>query len=160
MEPVKVIARYLDCTLVKGLTQNFHANKASFHIHPVGGAKGKGKEIFIKELKAVFFVRDFCGNPMYEERKCYLDDQNHQGRKVEIVFQDGEVIVGSTLGYDPTRQGFFLCPADPNGNNIRVFAVAAAVKSMRFLDENSVENGFVVKRRPVEVEVNPMISEP
>ena len=38
---------------------------------------------------------------------------------------DGEVLVGSTLGYDPKRQGFFIFPADPKSNNVRVYIVSS-----------------------------------
>ena len=87
----------------------------------------------IKDLKAVFFVKDFVGDSSYDERKSYLDREKPHGRKMEVTFADGEVLVGSSLGYDPKRLGFFLSLADPGSNNLRTFAVSAAVKSVRFL---------------------------
>ena len=78
-------------------------------------------------------VRDFIGNPLYNEQKKYMEAEKPSGRKVEVTFIDGEVMVESTLGYDPKRQGFFLFPADPQSNNIRVFAISSAVKSVRYL---------------------------
>ncbi|MGH7267802.1 MAG: DUF6982 domain-containing protein [Candidatus Rokuibacteriota bacterium] len=44
-----------------------------------------------------------------------------------------DALVGYTLGYDPARAGFFLFPADPQSNNLRVFAVTAAVRRVRYL---------------------------
>ncbi len=91
-------------------------------------------EIFMKRLKAVFVVRDFNGNPQYNERKTYVVGENPSGVKLEVTFADGEVMVGSTLlTYDPKRQGNFIIPADPQSNNIRVFVVSSAVKSVRQL---------------------------
>ena len=90
-------------------------------------------EVPLKELKAIFFVKDFVGNYLYNERKEYIQEEKPSGRKIEVTFKDGEVLVGSTLGYDPSRPGFFIFPADPKCNNIRVFAVSAAVKKVRFL---------------------------
>ena len=87
----------------------------------------------VKELKALFFVQDFGGNAQYNERKNYEDEEKPQGRKVEVTFTDGEVLVGSTMGYDPNRPGFFLFPADPKSNNRRIFAVSSAVKAVRYL---------------------------
>jgi hypothetical protein len=52
---------------------------------------------------------------------------------VEITFTDGETLVGSTLGYDPKRPGFFIFPADPESNNARVFALSKAVRLVRYL---------------------------
>jgi len=79
-------------------------------------------------------VRDFHGNPQFEERNFYLEGENPSGLKLEVTFADGEVMVGSSvLNYDPKRQGNFIIPADPGGNNIRVYVVSSAVKSVRQL---------------------------
>lgn len=87
----------------------------------------------MKELKAIFFVKDFDGNYTYDERKKYFEGEKPSGRKIEVTFRDGEVLVGTTLGYDPNRPGFFVFPADPKSNNLRVFAVSSAVKKVRYL---------------------------
>jgi hypothetical protein len=133
VEPVKVVARYVNGKRVKGLSQDFFPNKDRFHISPAAKPSEVTVEVVVKELKAVFFVRDFAGNYQYDERKSYLEEERPSGRKLEVTFKDGEVMVGTTLGYDPTRPGFFLFPADPKSNNIRVFAVTTAVKKVRFL---------------------------
>ena len=133
MEPVKVVARYINGRRIKGVTQDFFPNKDRFHVYPAAKPSGEAVEVLLKELKAIFFVRDFVGNYLHNERKEYIQGEKPSGRKVEVVFRDGEVLVGTTLGYDPSRPGFFLFPADPKCNNIRVFAVSTAVKKVRFL---------------------------
>jgi hypothetical protein len=133
VEPIKVVARYIDGKTVKGLSQDFFPNKDRFHVYPADKPSAEGVEILLKELKAVFFVRDFVGNYQYDERKEYISGDKPSGRKIEVAFADGEVLVGTTLGYDPKRPGFFLFPADPQSNNIRVFAVTTAVKKVRYL---------------------------
>jgi hypothetical protein len=46
-------------------------------------------------------------------------------------------MVGSTLlTYDPKKQGNFIIPADPQSNNIRVFVISSAVKSVKQLFDN------------------------
>jgi hypothetical protein len=96
-------------------------------------------QVIVKRLKAIFIVRDFIGNSKYDERKKYVEGENPPGVKLEVTFTDGEVMVGSaSLGYDPKRQGNFITPADPNSNNIRVFVVSSAVKSVRQLFDNPV----------------------
>jgi hypothetical protein len=87
----------------------------------------------MKDLKAIFMVRDFIGDPLYQERKKYIEGEKPSGKKVEVTFKDGEVLVGSTLGYDPKRQGFFVFPADPRANNIRVYVVSSATEKVRYL---------------------------
>ncbi|MBP1734576.1 MAG: hypothetical protein H6Q53_863 [Deltaproteobacteria bacterium] len=133
MDPIKVVVRYTDGRVVKGMTQDFFPNKDRFHLHYDTTTSGEPAEVLIRDLKAVFFVKNFEGNPGYNERKEYSNGDKAQGRKVEILFVDGEKLVGSTLGYDPNRLGFFLFPVDPESNNIRVFAVTAAVKSVRYI---------------------------
>ena len=133
MEPAKVVVRYLDGKVIKGFTQDFFPNKDRFHLHHAAKSSGESVEVMVKDLKAIFFVQDFEGNAQYSERKSYGEGERAQGRKVEVTFADGEILVGSTMGYDPNRPGFFIFPADPKGNNIRVFAVSSSVKKVRNL---------------------------
>jgi hypothetical protein len=131
MEPVRVVARYADGRLLKGFTQNFSPERSQFHLTPVDSTGNGTVVIHTKDLKAVFFVRDFTGNPKYEEQREFA--QSPQGRKVEVTFKDGEVLVGSALGYNRERPGFFFFPADPESNTLRVFVVTSAVKAVKFI---------------------------
>jgi hypothetical protein len=133
MEPVKVVVRYTNGKVAKGFTQDFLPNKDRFHLHLPEGVSGETREVLVKELKALFFVKDFGGDPKYTERKKYLEGEKPTGRKVEVTFKDGEILVGSTLGYDPSRPGFFLFPVDPKSNNIRIFAVSLSIKNVRYI---------------------------
>jgi len=133
VEPLKVVVRYLDGRIIKGFSQDFFPNKDRFHVSPADKSSGEGIEVFFKVLKAVFFVRDFAGDAQYNERKEYTQGDKPSGRKIEVTFKDGEVLVGTTMGYDPNRPGFFLFPVDPKSNNVRVFAVTTAVKKVRYL---------------------------
>ncbi len=63
IEPIKVVARYVRGSLVKGLTRDFFSNKSRFHVTPMDGAADKPIEVTINDLKAVFVVRDFTGDP-------------------------------------------------------------------------------------------------
>ena len=85
----------------------------------------------LTQLKALFFVRDFAGDPTYKEQKVFTVAP--EGRKLEVTFDDGEVLLGSTLSYRPEAHGFIVHPADKHGNNIRVFVSSAAVRHVQFL---------------------------
>jgi len=140
MGATRVVARYTDGRVIKGFTQDFFANKDRFHL--ILDDNRRTVEVPVQRLKAVFFVRDLSGNSQYQERKRYLQGENPGGVKLEVTFADGEVLVGSTpLGYDPKRQGFFVTPADPKSNNLRVFVVASAVKGVRQLFDYLLESG-------------------
>lgn len=134
MEQIKVVIRYANGKIDKGFTNDFFPNKPKFHLHLLSsGPAEEGLDIFIKDLKAVFFVHNFDGNPQYNERKEFIEGQMSFGRKVEVTFGDGEMLVGTTMGYDPTRPGFFITPVDPMSNNIKVFVVSTAVRKFRYL---------------------------
>jgi hypothetical protein len=132
MDPVKVVVRYADGKVVKGYTQDFFPNKDRFYLHPQERSTGQDSQlVLVRDLKAIFFVKDFGGNPAYDERRQFADGDKPQGRKMEVLFKDGEKLVGSTLGYDPSRAGFFIHPADDKSNNMRVFVVQAYVDKVR-----------------------------
>ena len=103
-----------------------------FHLQPQQKSSGQDtRQVLVRDLKAIFFVKDFGGNPTYDERRQFADSDKPPGRKMEILFRDGEKLVGSTLGYEPNRPGFFIHPADDKSNNIRVFVVQAFVDKVR-----------------------------
>jgi hypothetical protein len=131
IEIVKVIARYRNGKLVKGFTRNFFPTKDRIHISPPHDPYGEGTGIWLQDLKALFFVRDFAGNPHYNESKVIVEEAKLSGRPVEITFSDGEVLVGSTFGYAPDRPGFFVSPADSKSNNKKIFALSSAVEKVR-----------------------------
>jgi hypothetical protein len=127
-----VVLRYLDGRPVRGFCNDFSASRTEFHLWPsVGAPPSQLMIVPLSRLKAVFFVRDFDGNPAHVERQTFATSPH--GRKVEITFLDGEVIVGSTLNYRPEGSGFFLCPADSRSNNVRIFVVCASVRHARFI---------------------------
>lgn len=134
MELIKVVVHYADGRVVKGFTNNFSPNRPVFHLHPaVADPADKGTEVRVGDIKAVFFVKDFQGDPAYNEKKTFVEGQSPAGRKVEVTFKDGEVLVGATLGYDASRPGFFIVTPDPKSNNLRVFVVTASMKGLRYL---------------------------
>ena len=133
MEASKIVARFQNGKMVMGYTQNFFPNRPVFHVLPMDAAsKTEPVEIQVSELKAVFFVRDFIGDKGYVERKVVNPGEKVQGRLIEVTFRDGEVLVGSTTGYDPKRPGFFFFPVDPKSNNIKAYVLSSAVKGVRF----------------------------
>ena len=130
----KVVARFADGHMVKGLTNDFIAGKEQFHVAAVDAPPGsKPVEVQTKDLKAVFFVKDFAGNPQHQWRQEFDPKRPPTGRKIKVVFKDGELMVGTTHGYQPGRPGFFLVPADPEANVERCYVVAAATQEISFL---------------------------
>ena len=132
--PAKIVVRYADGTVLKGYSQDFSPTAQQFHVRrdAVGGSD-PGQRVMMRDLKAIFFVRNFAGNSAYKEQKEFVVGTPLSGRKMEITFTDGEVLVGTTTGYDAQRPGFFLFPVDGQSNNARIFIVQTVVKKVRFI---------------------------
>jgi hypothetical protein len=126
----QVVARYLDGSTLKGETNDFLPAKALFHVTQPGL---KPLEVKVADLKALYFVWDLTGDPHHRKTNKFPDEGASPGRKVKVTFKDGEVMAGTTQGYAPDRQGFFIVPADPLSNNERCFIVMKATQSVTFV---------------------------
>lgn len=130
----KVVARFADGHVLKGMTGDFTPGKDAFHIILSDAPPGsKPADVRTMDLKALIFVKDFAGNPKHEERKEFDPTQPQAGRKIRVVFNDGEVMVGTTLGYQRGRPGFFLVPADSESNIERCYVVSIATREIAFI---------------------------
>ena len=67
-----------------------------------------------------------------------------KGKRIMVRFKDGEILCGFIEGdlpwkdgfltlSNPGLKGFFIYPADPEGNNTKVFVVTTAVEDVRRL---------------------------
>jgi hypothetical protein len=130
-EPNLVVARYRNGEVVKGYTRDFFPDRPAFHVLP----KGSQVSVQVKtgELKGVFFVRDLLGNRLRNKGRRFpaLDQGPNTGRRIAVLFDDGELLVGYAQTYSPERAGFFVFPADPNSNNIRVYVLRAATRQVK-----------------------------
>jgi hypothetical protein len=129
----KIVVRYLDGRILKGQTSDFLPTKPMFHLLLTDTPPGTSPlEVQLAGVKAIFFVKDFAGNREHEKIKEFPADKPVVGRKIRVTFHDGEMLVGVTQGYDPSRPGFFVIPADAGSNNDRCFVVASATKEVSF----------------------------
>jgi hypothetical protein len=128
----RIVIRYLDGETIRGYSSDFHPSRKQFSVWPSLIAQpDECRVVHLARLKAVFFVKDFDGDPSYSERKTF--DVPPHGRKLEITFLDSEVMVGSTMSYQASGSGFFLLPADPRSNNLRAFIVNGSTRHVRFI---------------------------
>ena len=143
-ETNKVVVRFSDGQVLKGTTEDFFPNRPSFHLRPLGTSEVQ--DIRCKELKAVFFVKDFAGNPRHRDIQSFVRESGgaNQGRKIAALFKDGELICGYTLTYAPEREGFFVSPSDPGSNNLRVYVLAHATQEVKV----GAEAEAMVRRQP------------
>jgi hypothetical protein len=115
-----VAARFRDGRVVKGITSDFRPGRTFFHVSSGDGTKSE--RIYVEDLKALFFVKSFEGDPHRRDRKSFGHHRN-SGRRVWIRFRDGEVFTGWTFSYTTDKDGFFLFPTDAASNIEKAFVV-------------------------------------
>ena len=129
----QVVARFADGRIVKGFTTDFIPGREIFHVTPAHSpVDSRPVKIPTGQLKALFFVRSFEGNPQYDDRKIFEPGHPVIGRKIRVLFKDGETMVGTTQGYQTGRPGFFLVPVDPKSNNKRCYIVCNSTVEIGF----------------------------
>jgi hypothetical protein len=129
----KVVVRRLDHGLMKGFVDS------TSYLGPNGirmlDREGRTLTIPLHEIKGVFFVRDFDGNPQRLERKLFQSRPRLAGLWVRVTFKDKEVLEGllpSNL-VELSPEGFLVTPADLYSNNLRIFVPRTALSEITVL---------------------------
>src|SRR5271157_8625 len=119
----KVVVAYLDGRRLKGYTNDFSPVRDQFFLFPEGvdpKPGDRGTPVRVADLKALFFVKDFAGDPAHKDAAGALQ---LPGKHLAVIFADGEKLLGSSVAYNPKNLGFFMQPADPTDNNERIFII-------------------------------------
>lgn len=97
--------------------------------HPVN----KTEKINFKDLKAVFYVKDFEGKP---DKHAQLKEWHPLGGEMVVEFQDGECIRGHCLHvYRSDTPRFYLIPDDPDSNNVNILVERSATTGVYTVEE-------------------------
>ena len=131
----KIVVHFADGRVLRGHTDDFLPTKPTFHLSPMEpAAQAKPLEVRIVDLKAIFFVKEFnTKRHLKPHRQGFDPGRPTAGRKIRVLFRDGEILTGTTQGYDPNRPGFFVVPADAASNNERCFVVTDSTKQVSFI---------------------------
>ena len=130
---VKVVAATLEGQRIRGFIFDFSPLKERCRIFPSERAHAdEAHEIDMRKLKAMFFIKEFTEPGGEKVNPSEFAGVVH-GRKIQVTFSDGELLMGSTEGYAPNRLGFFLFPANSNSNILRVFVINTNVKEVKWI---------------------------
>ena len=129
----KVVVRKLDHVVIKGFVDS------ASYLRPSGiemlDREGRALLIPLPEIKGVFFVREFDGDPQRSERKLFLSRPRMAGLWVQMTFKDNEVMEGllpsNLVEFGP--EGFLVTPADLYSNNLKIFVPRTALSKISVL---------------------------
>lgn len=128
----RVVIRKLDKGLIKGFIDPDGYLKPELEVL---NREGHLVQIPLTEVKGVFFVRDFDGNPDRAERKVFRSRPRLAGLWVRMTFKDNEVLEvvlpNNLLETDPL--GFLVTPPDVYSNNLRMFIPRTALAGFEVL---------------------------
>jgi hypothetical protein len=124
----KVVLHFSKQHLLKGYLADFNSTAPLLTVYPAGPDPAAAPvPVNVHDLKAIFYVRSFEGNPDYREETLVGGREWPALRIMKVRFRDGETLAGYVSDYDPEALGFWLSPIDLNSNNARVFVLNASV---------------------------------
>jgi hypothetical protein len=134
----RVVVAFLDGTRTRGFVYDVNMRRGDFHLYASDDpGETRGTLVHLKDCKGVFFVRSLTGNPNYRENKTDLPERRRWGRPFDVVFHDGEHMVGTVEIFHEEDLGFYLIPPDPKSNNLRIFVIKANTRSVKSLEERT-----------------------
>lgn len=97
---------------------------------------GNESDFPLKDLKAVFFVREFSGDPAYDEVIFLRKDKPRPWLWAHVEFEDGEVIEGRIKNEEDIvnhAEGFFLWLSDEFANSESVYVIKDFIRKFRIM---------------------------
>ena len=129
----KLVARFTDGSVVKGAALDFAPSKKLFHMTVASSPNGTPFPIHTEDLKALFYVKDFGGDPGHVDSREFDREIPAGARRISAAFSDGEVLVGTTTAYRPGQSGLFVIPADSGSNNELCYVFVAATQAVSLI---------------------------
>jgi hypothetical protein len=134
----RVVIRYADGRVLRGFVAR--KDETALQDTPpeslaVKDSHGESVTVGASDIKAIFFVKSFEGNPDYTEFKVFSSRPTGKGVWVRVHFRDGEMIEGVAPNCLETysKAVFYITPPDPGSNNQGVLVSKHYVKEMQVL---------------------------
>lgn len=127
----KVVVTFSDGTTLQGYLNPMRLPDDPLDVLTVNG---EHREVPLKEIRAVYFVRDFTED--YEpERKAFFSRPKLDGLWVRLKFRDNETLEG-VVSNDLLAlldSGIQITPPDLNGAAVRIFVPRSALSEVTVL---------------------------
>jgi uncharacterized protein DUF6982 len=134
----RVVVRYADGRVLRGFVVGGKETRLLDTLPDslaVKDSNGKSVKVGASDIKAIFFVKSFEGNPDYTEFKVFSSRPSGKGVWVRVHFKDGEIIEGVAPNCFETysKAVFYITPPDPGSNNQGVLVSKHYLKEMQVL---------------------------
>jgi hypothetical protein len=137
----KLVAHHKDAQINKGFSIDLDPARDSFYLVRREGEIATSRQIRLEELKALFHVKTWGREDRHRGREPGFPPRE-AGRPAEpsyvktvLEFYDGEKIFCYSRDYEPTRQGFYVLPADPEDNNRKIYVVNSSLVGIQLMRE-------------------------
>jgi hypothetical protein len=115
-----------------GIVSNGHSAPEQIELELVSGERAR---IDLRSAKALFFVKEFDGQPQYSDLRFFRRTPEFAGLWVRLRFHDDELaegLVQNSLEFLLSR-GFLMKPSDPRSNNRFIYALKSALTGFEVL---------------------------
>lgn len=152
----KVIVKFQNSEEKSGEIMLFNMNQQVLQFYEYKSAGGKEMQLVpMNTVKAILFLKkeEIHGGHLRTET---IDKSIYAGTlafRIVVEFNDGEIMSGSTLKYNPNDKGFFLIPLNPADKSERIYINAQAVKNVdckRLLGKILVDQKKITQKQLVE----------
>ncbi len=132
-------------TTKKVVVQRFENQPLSGYVNPLTYLRADGVELLTrdgqalltpyKDLKAIYFVRDFDAGSEDDRKKLFQSRPKQEGLWVRMRFRDGDVLDGILPNdlLQVSDKGLTVTPPDPYSNNQRIFVPRPALAELTVL---------------------------
>ncbi len=127
----EVVIQFLDGKSKRGAIPFFHPDKRTVPFETTS-ADGKSKiqtTVAIEEVKKIQFLKkdSLEDSAVHKETIAQTQFAGTVAYKLVVEMNDGEILTGTTLRYDPDEKSFFLTPLNPADPSERIYINARCV---------------------------------
>ena len=160
-----VIVYFADGKSKAGKALFFNVNKQTFPLQvETAGGELEVLTIRLDEVKKILFLKKDADalpeSPVHRETIDQSTFASSVALKLAVELQDGELLTGSTVKYNPNDKGFFMMPLNPADPSERIYINARFVRNIEqrkllgriLVDERKISNGQLEKAGQVQAE--------
>ena len=127
-----VVVHFSNGRTLAGYTDGFLPGRSEIVVNDA--ETNESVKVPLSKVKIVCFVRDLASTGVVRHREAPpIFFPTVPGRRVQLVFKDGERMGGIVNLREEPQGGFYLAPLNPNANNIQVYVNPAELASFRFV---------------------------